>query len=86
MKRVAFLLFMVLCGTLRMSSQVFTLNQKEALQPGAWICFRTTFTLDEAPDSIELRLAADSKYWLWINGSLQVYEGGLKRGPNPKDT
>lgn len=32
------------------------------------------------------KIAADSKYWLWINGELVVREGGLKRGPNPKDT
>jgi hypothetical protein len=28
----------------------------------------------------------DSKYWLWINGQLVVFEGGLKRGPTPNDT
>ena len=30
-----------------------------------------------------LRVAADSKYWLYVNGSLVVREGGLKRGPVP---
>lgn len=83
--RVLFLAFMM-CGILRVSSQVLTLRQKEAYRPGSWLCFRTTFTIDETPDSMELRLAADSKYWLWVNGCLQVFEGGLKRGPNPKDT
>jgi len=29
------------------------------------------------------RLAVDSKYWLWVNGKLVVFEGGLKRGPAP---
>ena len=33
-----------------------------------------------------MNLAVDSKYWLWINDSLVVFEGGLKRGPNPDDT
>ncbi len=32
------------------------------------------------------RIAADSKYWLWINGKIVVWEGGLKRGPTPRDT
>lgn len=86
MKRIALSLVIVLCATLGVPAQVLTLGQKEASRPGSWLCFRTTFTLDETPDSVELRLAADSKYWLWINDSLQVAEGGLKRGPNPQDT
>ncbi|MFI1727414.1 discoidin domain-containing protein [Streptomyces sp. NPDC020489] len=32
------------------------------------------------------QIAADSKYWLWVNGRLVVFEGGLKRGPNRMDT
>ena len=32
------------------------------------------------------RIAADSKYWLWINGRLVVFEGGLKRGPSPQSS
>lgn len=28
----------------------------------------------------------DTKYWLWVNGDLVVFEGGLKRGPTPDDT
>ena len=28
----------------------------------------------------------DSKYWLWINGEMVVFEGGLKRGPTPTDS
>ena len=39
-----------------------------------------------APGSAQLRIAADTKYWLWINGELIVREGGLKRGPNPTDS
>lgn len=31
-------------------------------------------------------IAVDSKYWLWINGELVVFEGGLKRGPAPGAT
>lgn len=33
-----------------------------------------------------VRLGADSKYWLFINGILVVREGGLKRGPTPGGT
>ena len=52
-----------------------------------WICFRGTFEIDsENPADNELHIAADSKYWLWVNGELEVFEGQLKRGPNPNDT
>jgi len=40
----------------------------------------------QVPDEAIARIAADSKYWLWINDNLVVFEGGLKRGPNPEDT
>ena len=33
-----------------------------------------------------LMFRKDSKYWLWVNGQMVVFEGGLKRGPNPEDT
>ena len=51
-----------------------------------WLCFRKTVTLATPPASLRARLAVDSKYWLWINGKLVVFEGGLKRGPTPQDT
>jgi hypothetical protein len=55
-------------------------------QTNLWTCFRKKFTLAKKPASAIARIAVDSKYWLWINGKLAVYEGGLKRGPNPHDT
>lgn len=45
-----------------------------------WMCFRKTVNLASVPTSALVRLAADSKYWLWINGELVVFEGQLKRG------
>lgn len=48
-----------------------------------WICFRKDFVLDKKPKDVRIEIAADSKYWLWINGKLVVFEGGLKRGPAP---
>ena len=50
-----------------------------------WMCFRKTFTLASLPTSLVATIAVDSKYWLWINGRLAVFEGGLKRGPTPDD-
>lgn len=56
-------------------------------EKNAWIAFRKTFKLDGVGDKqMTLRLAADSKYWLYINGEMVVFEGGLKRGPTPEDT
>ena len=52
-----------------------------------WICFRNDVNLDSVPQgSVNLKIAADSKYWMWINGQLAVFEGAVKRGPNPTDT
>ena len=55
-------------------------------QPGMneWFAFRGHLTISgpwEVP--VCLRIAADSKYWLYVNGTLVVREGGLKRGPVP---
>ena len=62
-----------------------TVDQASA-QTNLWTCFRKKFTLAEKPETAIARITVDSKYWLWINGKLAVYEGGLKRGPNPRDT
>ncbi|MEO8212630.1 MAG: alpha-L-rhamnosidase C-terminal domain-containing protein [Myxococcales bacterium] len=51
-----------------------------------WIAFRKTVSLSSPPASVKALIAADSKYWLWINGRAVVFEGALKRGPNPSDS
>ncbi len=50
-------------------------------EPNTWYVFRKNVRLDEVPKSLTACIAADSKYWLWINDRLVVFEGGLKRGP-----
>ena len=54
--------------------------------PNQWLAFRKDVTLDAVPAQALAGIAADSKYWLWVNGQLVVFEGGLKRGPNPSDS
>ena len=55
--------------------------------PGdTWMCFRHQVALDKVPDKVPAILAADSLYWLWINGAAVIEAGGLKRGPTPTDT
>ena len=51
-----------------------------------WLSYRKTLDLENIPSSVTARIAADTKYWLWINDRLVVFEGGLKRGPSPYDT
>ncbi len=59
---------------------------EERTPPDSWYAFRRTFFAAEKPAEAVVRIAVDSKYWLWVNGALVVREGGLKRGPNPRDT
>lgn len=55
-------------------------------EPNQWIAFRKSFRLAETPLRPVARVAADTKYWLWINDVLVVRDGGLKQGPKPTDT
>lgn len=51
-----------------------------------WLAYRKEIQLSGNITSAIAKIAVDSKYWLWINGKMVVFEGGLKRGPNPLDT
>jgi len=52
----------------------------------SWVDFRKTVTLAGKPTSAITRIAAENKYWLYINDSLVVRDGGLETRPNLKDT
>ncbi|MDE6542881.1 MAG: glycoside hydrolase [Muribaculaceae bacterium] len=54
--------------------------------PNTWICFQKDLNVGSVPKSMPVRIAADSKYWLYINGEPVITEGGVKRGPTPDDT
>ncbi|NLI35099.1 MAG: glycoside hydrolase [Bacteroidales bacterium] len=54
--------------------------------PNTWIAFRKDINVASIPRLAMARIVADSKYWLWINGRLVVFEGGLKRGPSPQSS
>lgn len=49
---------------------------------GQWVNLRKKFSLNEVPSSAKARISVDSRYWMWINGTLVVYEGQLKSGPS----
>jgi hypothetical protein len=54
-----------------------------------WAAFRTTFDVadvDGLPATVNARIAAETKYWLHVNGELVVFEGSVKRGPNRQDS
>jgi len=54
--------------------------------PNTWLTYRKEISIEQKPLHAIANIAVDSKYWLWINNKLIVFEGGLKRGPNPNDT
>ena len=73
------------CGTLSAASEPkwISFPGEEANKANTWITFRRDIDLKKQPKEAIVRIAADTKYWLWINGELAIFEGGLKRGPNP---
>ena len=86
MKRLSLflsLLTTLFCCSCAGDAQIITTADKIA--DGEWQCFTKEFVL-LAPKGAELRIAADTKYWLFVNGEVVVREGGLKRGPTPTDS
>ena len=54
---------------------------KESLtEENIWMCFGKDFTLDAIPRELTAHISADSRYWLYINGDIVVFEGSAKRG------
>lgn len=51
-----------------------------------WLIYRKNVNIEKIPQRLIARIAADTKYWLWINDHLVIFEGGLKRGPSPTST
>ena len=60
--------------------------KKSEDKENTWLNFVKTFTMEGAPEKAYARIAADSKYRLYINGVIAVLEGGLKRGPSKNGT
>lgn len=90
MRKIYWLLVLVLIFTTvnakDWKAQWITSDQCQSVT-NSWLCFHKTVKLSELGDlPVYADIAVDSKYWLWINGELVVFEGGLKRGPNPSDT
>lgn len=88
MKRLTFLTLLLALCLLATAKTAYWITADDSLadSPNTWIEFRKDFSLSKKPNKAEARIAADTKYWLWVNGKMAVFEGGLKRGPNPKDS
>ena len=89
MNRILSTLLFCAVATLMATAQTacwITADDSLRNRQNTWIEFRKDFMLKKTLRKVEARIAADSKYWLWVNGTLAVFEGGLKRGPNRTDT
>lgn len=56
-------------------------SEEKVNEPNTWIAFRKDIVLDKVPRQAIASIAADTKYWLWINGEPVVFEGGSSEGP-----
>lgn len=64
----------------------FLMLERHQSRSNTWMLWRKKTNLEKVPASVKAKIAADTKYWLYINGQLVVFEGGLKRGPAPGST
>ena len=65
--------------TITMTAQTarwITVDDSLRNEPNTWMEFRKDFTLKRKPKTAEMRIAADSKYWLWVN--VNVSERALR--------
>ncbi len=58
-------------------------DASDGSEENVWMCFRKHVALKTVPADLTAQISADSKYWLYINGTPVVFEGGVKRGPTP---
>jgi hypothetical protein len=68
------------------NSSWITADHADCNEYNTWIEFNKDFDLKRVPGKVEMKLAADSKYWLWVNDRMVIFEGGLKRGPDPQSS
>lgn len=87
MKKPLFILLILSHLAFAQKAQWITVKESKEYS-NLWLNFRKKINLKEvnASKPIFAKIATDTKYWLYINGKLVVFEGGLKRGPNRTDT
>ncbi|MDE7154997.1 MAG: hypothetical protein K2N79_01760 [Muribaculaceae bacterium] len=52
-------------------------NDSLCNKTNTWVEFEKDFDLKKKPKEAFVKIAADSKYWLWVNDSSAVFEGGV---------
>lgn len=57
-------------------------DDRKFSEPNTWVALRKEVQLKDINQSMAL-ISADTKYWLWINGDLVVFEGAYTGGPSP---
>lgn len=72
--------------TLKSNWKAHWIGENMPSVPNTFYKYRYEFSLDNQPHKALASISCDSKYWLYINGKLVVFEGQLKRGPTPMDT
>lgn len=80
MKKIISVFCLCVAVTLMSSAQNpfwITADDPSGDETNTWIEFRKEFNLKKIPKKAEAHIAADTKYWLWVNDSLAVFEGGL---------
>ena len=85
MKRAILFLLMIASNIIAFSNdwgEAKWIWQEKDGPSNAWMSFRKTVTLDEVPKQVVAYIAVDSKFWIWINGEMVMFEGGLSRGPS----
>jgi hypothetical protein len=86
MKKIQLLLLMFLLSSFYNYAQNFKDAQWIWLQenetPNSWVSFRKTVEINHVPEKVFANIAVDSRFWLWINGEMVVFEGGSSRGPS----
>ena len=82
----AFLFAAVFSLSSRAAAKWIAPSSGNADAENTWVMLRKDAEIGSLPQKAVARIATDTKYWLWINGKMAVFEGGLKRGPTPRDT
>ncbi len=57
-------------------------DNENLIEKNVWMCFNKKVSLERKPEELTANISADSKYWLYINGEVVVFEGNVKRGPD----
>ncbi|EWH10526.1 alpha-L-rhamnosidase Rha78D [Catenovulum agarivorans DS-2] len=58
-------------------------SKERFTDPNSWVVIRKEVNLESVGQNSTAYISADTKYWLWINGQLVVFEGSYTGGPSP---